>query len=270
MIKFLPYFQLIEQVLFTLIQQKNLYPERKTGRPRANLQKIFRGILFLLLRGGSWTQYDRRYGNPKTAHRYFLEWARHGLFEETWVILTQTTIAAFGCDTHIQIVDASEKCVKNLTSNAASIGYKHKGKSALKITLLVTAQGIPVAIDICGAKGSDVKRLSHALNNRIIEGSRSSPGVLLADKGYVGGSEIAGNSNLILIRPKKVNEINHHPKPISLLLKKRGKVETVFQKLYRFGRVDRIFDKKLSSFMSWCFLAMNLICLTAVLPLNEF
>lgn len=63
------------------------YPPKKIGRPRADLRKVFNGIIYRLRSGVQWNHLPREFGDDSTVHRWFQRWAEDGVFEELWTIL---------------------------------------------------------------------------------------------------------------------------------------------------------------------------------------
>ena len=58
------------------------YDEKPVGRKRADVVKVFLGILWVLESGAKWTDLDKRkYASFQTCHRYFQEWVEDGTFE---------------------------------------------------------------------------------------------------------------------------------------------------------------------------------------------
>lgn len=43
-----------------------------TGRPRANMRKLFNSILYVVMTGCAWKDVPRRYGSKSTVHRFRL------------------------------------------------------------------------------------------------------------------------------------------------------------------------------------------------------
>ena len=63
------------------------YPPKKTGRPRADLRRVFHGIIYRLRSGVQWNHLPREFGDDSTVHRWFQRWAEDGVFEELWAVL---------------------------------------------------------------------------------------------------------------------------------------------------------------------------------------
>jgi putative transposase len=59
-------------------------PSRRVGRPPVESRRILSGILHVLRTGCPWKEVDRAYGAGSTLHRYFLRWARSGVFNRFW------------------------------------------------------------------------------------------------------------------------------------------------------------------------------------------
>jgi transposase len=66
------------------------YDHKATGRPRADLIRVFEGILFVLESGAQWDKIDKyKYASYQTCHRYFQEWTQNGVFERALAALVK-------------------------------------------------------------------------------------------------------------------------------------------------------------------------------------
>lgn len=66
------------------------YPQKATGRRRADTVAVFEGILWLLTSGARWEDLDkRRYASFQTCHRYFQEWVETGVFQKALLALAE-------------------------------------------------------------------------------------------------------------------------------------------------------------------------------------
>lgn len=66
------------------------YPEKATGRKRADLVNVFAGILWVLQSGARWEDIDKRkYASFQTCHRYFQEWTQSGVFDKALLTLAE-------------------------------------------------------------------------------------------------------------------------------------------------------------------------------------
>lgn len=61
-------------------------PSPKGGRPRVNPRHVVDGIFYLLRTGCQWKALPRTFGCASTAHRYFQEWVRLGIFGRLWKV----------------------------------------------------------------------------------------------------------------------------------------------------------------------------------------
>ena len=66
------------------------YPEKPTGRKRADLVRVFLGILWVLVSGARWEDLDkRRFASRQTCQRYFAEWVQTGVFDRALLALAR-------------------------------------------------------------------------------------------------------------------------------------------------------------------------------------
>ena len=59
------------------------------GRPWSDQRQALNGVLWILRTGASWGNLPARYGNYKTVHRRFQQWARMGTMENVLLALAQ-------------------------------------------------------------------------------------------------------------------------------------------------------------------------------------
>src|SRR5918997_2349484 len=66
------------------------YPQKPVGRKRADILKVFEGILWVLESGARWEDIDKgRYASYQTCHRYFQEWVQSGVLQQALSALVQ-------------------------------------------------------------------------------------------------------------------------------------------------------------------------------------
>src|SRR6476620_2505383 len=120
-------------------------PSANCGRPRVNERRVFFGICYLLWSGCPWRALPRKYGSKSTVHRYFKKWAESGLFRKLWhsilVFLNEKGVLS----NEIHIVDGSHVLNQQLLKKEAFVSFKNRPKRAIKFSLLVDSEGIPLA-----------------------------------------------------------------------------------------------------------------------------
>jgi putative transposase len=178
------------------------------GRPAADRRKVMSGILYVLRTGCQWNALPKEFGSGKTAHRYFQRWVRAGVFKRLWQAGLNEYDELKGIDWTWQAADGAmtkaplggEKTGKNPTD---------RGKLGTKRSLLVNAQGLPLAIVVSGANTPDGRLLAATLDALPIE--RPDPATtdqhLCLDKGYSGEpcATVAEAAGYIVHVPDKVN-----------------------------------------------------------------
>ena len=66
------------------------YPQKQTGRKRADLVRVFEGIVWLLASGARWEDINKKkYASYQTCHRYFQEWVHSGVFQQALLALSE-------------------------------------------------------------------------------------------------------------------------------------------------------------------------------------
>lgn len=70
---------------------ENLLPGKEGGRGRtaADNRAFVNGVLWVLRSGAYWRHMPERYGNWKSVHKRFTRWARAGVWEGVFEVLTE-------------------------------------------------------------------------------------------------------------------------------------------------------------------------------------
>ena len=228
-----------------------------------------KGIVFILLSGLPWRLLPLEFGSESTIHAYFLEWAKSGDFEDLWLRALKALSETGNLDASLLMIDGSDKETLNMQSEETGYGGKCRGKSAIKLSLIINQEKIPLGYDLAAANQHDSRRFEEVVQNIAIKIPKRWKTNLIGDKGYNGDrlKGIANKEGLRLITPEKKNSIIPNSMAEKILLKKRAYVEHTFKQIYNCRRVRFPFDKTLIAFAGWCQLAMTLIILT---KLHEF
>ena len=84
------------------------YPEKPVGRKRADILKVFEGILWVLESGARWEDMDKkRFASYQTCHRYFQEWVQSGVFQNALETLVKAAESENLVQLHESFVDGS-------------------------------------------------------------------------------------------------------------------------------------------------------------------
>jgi transposase len=141
------------------------------------------------------------------------------------------------------------------------MGYKHKSKYAIKISLVVNNNGIPFSLDINKAHINDRKRLKSLLQNRLVKVRNRPLTKLIGDKRYDGEKlkKIGRIFFCRMITPSKKNAKKPNTETEKRSLKKRPIIERTFARLYQFARINKALDSQLYIYLAWCTFACAII-----------
>lgn len=167
-----------------------LLPEYPTsplgGRPRSDLRKVVDAIFYCLRTGCQWKAIPPELCAGSTAHDYFQEWNKLGVFEELWALALEEY-------DDIKELDWSWQSVDGAMTKAPLGGEKtgpnptDRGKSGAKRSLQTEANGIPIGLAIAGANTHDKHLLEPTLAHREDFAPPVGPEIeenLCLDKGY--------------------------------------------------------------------------------------
>lgn len=179
------------------------------GRPAAESRKVMAGILYVLRTGGQWNALPKeQYGSGKTAHRYFQQWVRAGVFKRMW----QAGLSEYGGLKGIawkwQAADGSMTKAP-LGGEKTGPNPTDRGKLGTKRSGLVDEQGVPLALGVSGAQTPDGKLLEPTLEALVGErpDPHTTPQHLCLDKAYSGepSAQVAERHGYQLHVPDKAN-----------------------------------------------------------------
>jgi len=161
------------------------YPRAATGRPRADLRRVFDGIIFRMRSGCQWNRLPERFGPASTVHGWFQRFVRDGVLEQIWAELVRECEALGAVEWEWQAADgvmgksrfAGDKRGPNPTDRA---------KQGTKKSVIVEASGGPLGVAIEGANVHDTKLLAATIEAIVVERPDPAevPQHLCLDKAY--------------------------------------------------------------------------------------
>lgn len=157
------------------------------GRPRASDRLCLDAIFFVLRTGLPWKALNATKFCPgSTAHDRFQEWVQAGVFLQFWIAglleydffegIDWSWLSMDGCMTKAPL--GGDKTGRNPTD---------RGKSGVKRSLLVDANGVPVGLAVDGANRNDMKLVQATLESIPVERpepTAEQPQGMCMDKGY--------------------------------------------------------------------------------------
>jgi transposase len=225
------------------------------GRPRTNPRKIYRAIMHILWSGGSWRSLPRGMGKRSTIHGYFLEWAEAGLFKTLWEQIAIDAAKLGLIDPSLQMIDGTHILTVYMPNELSGFSYKHKNKRAVKISILIDSQGIPVSIDIDSANIHDSQMLGETLGQSVVEPVEPRQKTLLGDSGYIGEAQENTAEDFGFtpnFRPTK-NQIEDYPKnKLKENKKNRWMVERSISWIKNMRRIRTCYEKSIKVFRAFC------------------
>ncbi len=239
-----------------------LPPERtgERGRPSGDNRNALNGILWMARSGAAWRDLPERYGSWSTLYDKFARWSDAGIIENIFDVLTidadmqDLSLDSASAKVHQHAAGAKKGALGSETNQ--DIGVSRGGKNT-KIHALVDGIGNPVKLFFTGGNVHDSAVAIDILSSVEISGS-----VVMGDKAY-GSKEIRDyiteHGATYAIPPKANN-----PDPWDCdwwQYKERHLVECFFNKLKHFRRIATRYDKLISRFKTFTFLAAVMILL---------
>ena len=226
----------------------------RRGRPRVNIRRVFLGICFLLWSGCQWRALPRKYGSRSTVHRYFVKWAKTGLFQRLWKITLAFLVQRNKIKKDVHIIDGSQVLVQSLSRSVAFLSPKYRPKRAIKFSLLIDSKGTPLATSLDSANQHDVSLLNPTLNQDLNHTQIHGKTVLLGDKGYVGGKQdltaiIHGYQPIFHPRKYHLDQLKASKRRI--LKQHRWKVERTMSWLKSLRRIKHCFERSFETYQAF-------------------
>ncbi len=245
-----------------MIEDQETATVDRRGRPRFSERRAFIGICYIVWSGCSWRALPPKFGKRSTIHRYFKKWADSGLFQKLWHTVLVFLNQKGRLKNEVHVVDGSLVMVQYLSKQLAFISTKLRPKRAIKFSLLVDGQGIPLATVLGSANEHDTNLLESTINQEVIKHLNFGRRVLLGDKGYVGPRQqttaiLHGYAPIFC--PRKYHYDSLSKKERRILRGKRWVVERSISWIKTLRRVKFCYERSLETFLSFLDLACLMI-----------
>jgi putative transposase len=158
----------------------------KQGPPRIDQRGAFDAIIFRLRTGCQWNRLPWEYPDDSSVHRTFQRWVRLGIFERLWAVVQEQCEDLGGCKWEWQAADGWLGKAR-MGGDAVGPNPTDRAKPGVKRSLLVEADGGPLAITIAGANVPDAQLLARTIDAIVLERPEPEPDFpqhLCLDKGY--------------------------------------------------------------------------------------
>lgn len=162
------------------------YDPPKQGPPRIDQRGAFDAIIFRLRSGCQWNRLPWEYPDDSSVHRTFQRWVRLGIFERLWAVVQEQCEDLGGCDWEWQAADGWLGKAR-MGGGAVGPNPTDRAKPGVKRSLLVEADGGPLAITIAGANVPDAQLLARTIDAIVLERPAPEPDFpqhLCLDKGF--------------------------------------------------------------------------------------
>jgi putative transposase len=161
------------------------YDPPKQGPPRIDQRGAFDAIIFRLRSGCQWNRLPWEYPDDSSVHRTFQRWVGLGIFERLWAVVQEQCEELGGCDWEWQAADGWLGKAR-MGGDAVGPNPTDRAKPGVKRSLLVEADGGPLAVTIAGANVPDAQLLARTIDAIVLERPEPEPDfpqLLCLDKG---------------------------------------------------------------------------------------
>lgn len=269
-----------------LLIKMNFYTEEynknkiKTGRPSVlTNEQCLDAFLYVLIEGVTWSIASKlatgSHAYRSTLNRKFNVWVDTGIINDTYNETVNMYLNEHNIDeVHIDSTDIQNK---NMPIKHTYKSFKLK-KQAIRLTVIGDANRVPLEYSIDAAHKPDNVLGYKLLINTDLKFKKNTK--LYGDKGYqmkkYKNNNILKKTNLKIVVPKrrykkkkyktknykKIRQKIRHSKQMKEGLKRRVIIEHINSDLHRsFKRIDKIHEKKITTFNAFIQLAMSAILL---------
>ncbi len=162
------------------------YDPPKQGPPRIDQRGAFDAIIFRLRTGCQWNHLPREYPDDSSVHRTFQRWVGRRIFDRLWAVVQEACEDLGGCDWEWQAADGWLGKAR-MGGDAVGPNPTDRAKPGVKRSLLVEADGGPLAIQVAPANRPDAELLAATIDAIVLERPEPEPDFpqhLCLDKGY--------------------------------------------------------------------------------------
>jgi putative transposase len=160
-------------------------PPNRLGRKRINARAAIDAVIFRLRSGCPWNYLPREFPDDSSVHRTFQRWEQNGILDQIWAALVEECEELGGVNWQWQSADAA-MAKASFGGDETGPNPTDRAKPGTKRSLLVEAEGGPLAVVIGGAHVHDCKLLEATLEATVV--ARPNPHNveqhLCLDKGY--------------------------------------------------------------------------------------
>jgi putative transposase len=161
-------------------------PPAKTGRKRIDQRGALDALIFRLRSACQWNHLPKEFPDDSSVHRTFQRWVKLEVLERIWATLVESCQELGGVCWEWQSADAA---LGKARMGGDKIGRNptDRGKKGSKRSLLVEADGGPLAVVVEAANVHDTKMLGATLEAIVVERpepTEEKPQHLCLDKGY--------------------------------------------------------------------------------------
>lgn len=160
-------FELTDQLWDRMLRELPKYKaDPRGGRPRLKLRAVADAIFLVLRTGIQWLAIKKETAgvSGRSAHRYFQEWVRLGVFHRLWKAGLLEYDQQKGIQWSWQPADGAT-CKAPLGGRATGPNPTDRAKRGTKRSLQTDAAGVPIGIALDGANRNDHKMLADTISS---------------------------------------------------------------------------------------------------------
>ena len=241
---------LFKTICLNILRATNFPAAR--GRPRIIEREEILNEIWNILRGGmQWRMLKPISCSWKTVFYYFTQWTKQNLFKNAYQHLLKIRQKTRRDAYHI--IDSTY--IKNVYGiDCIGRNPSDRGRNATKMSALVNDEGIPISVVFVKGNKNDVITLQETLDAVLVPKIKDKI-PFMGDKGYPSkkNSQIVTNAGYLDRISRRKHKVGRRQN------KKRCTVEHTFSWIDKYRRLIMRFDKKITAFEAFTFIALSSI-----------
>jgi len=231
----------------------NQIPKARSGRHDSQSLYHYLDVIGNVLKTGVPWRSIKNTLHYSTYHKKFTLYNKYGIFQLAHQILIKYLRRQKKIATKELFIDST--MIKNIQGrDGIGINHYDRGRKGVKISVIVTNQGIPLGMKVSKSNIHDLNLVNETIDDIKIKivGSR-----LVGDKGYVSSkmkNELLLKRGIRMIYPLKKGEKKVISQQDKKLLKDRHIVENFFSWMKQYRRIRNRYDHQVANYIGFCYL----------------
>ena len=257
----------LKKIILATNKLRDTYNKKHTNS-KYTIDLIISEILFFLKSGNSWKTF-RSPINYKTLFWHFNKFVQNNVFKRLYTKIKNNYLKKYIRDDVTLLIDSTTIFNKGGVNKVGRNKF-YKNKKCTKISLMTDVNGFPLSVLFMKGNYHDIRTFDTHIKDAIVIMLKNKITVF-ADKAYSSDANyklLADKGMKHIIPPRKNMKMYATYKYDHKEYIKRIKIEHIFGRLKMTKRIANRYDKKLSSFSAFVYLAFTIISNNIIIKMN--